>query len=256
MDARHSRRVRLNEDTAEGSATAIVRAKALQTSLDQIDDDAAAEVLRVHAAANLRRVPIYEERGAELSAVPFFWAHALQGHPFLSTFITQRDIQILEYCTAVEVAEEADVASGYSISLQFGPNPYFTNRKLEKRVQFANGTTILNATTIEWNSEYDPARAFQAEGSGDADGEAETEDRVGSKRGREGASECSEVPVLLLMLLSVSSGAVSEDMDGEEAAEAHDTEAICEAVKDEIWTSPLKFYEAFISSTVDAEQAR
>ncbi|KAG6476715.1 hypothetical protein ZIOFF_065962 [Zingiber officinale] len=59
-------------------------------------------------------------------------------------------LQILKYLVSLDVEDFKDVKSGYSITFNFSPNPYFEDTCLTKTYSFDEGTTNINGTTIKW----------------------------------------------------------------------------------------------------------
>ena len=135
-------------DASDTVAAALEGAARAQASIDSISDEVAAEVFKLEAAANERRDPLYADRARELSNVPRFWRSALLGHATLATLATKRDEAILEHLQDLKVEDAPDIASGYTITLTFGANPFFSNRSVEKRIRCVHMrslSTLLSA---------------------------------------------------------------------------------------------------------------
>ncbi|KAG4400918.1 hypothetical protein AAZX31_07G150900 [Glycine max] len=71
-------------------------------------------------------------------------------HPALCELLNVED-QKFKYLGSLDVEDNKDVKSGYSITFNFNPNPYFQNTKLTKTFTFLEeGTTKITATPIKW----------------------------------------------------------------------------------------------------------
>ena len=54
-------------------------------------------------------------------------------------------------CTQVIVDENPDVKSGFTVKMQFAENPFFSNRVLEKKVDYhEDGTVKLSVVPPQW----------------------------------------------------------------------------------------------------------
>ena len=61
------------------------------------------------------------------------------GHPLLAEYVTERDVEVFEHLVDLSVQQEADVQSGYRITLAFRPNPLFSNAELVKTLRYVRG---------------------------------------------------------------------------------------------------------------------
>lgn len=147
-DPSRQQRRRVSEDASSaGGATSsaaehLQKAAQTQSCLEAINDEVAAEVLKLEAAANARRQPLYADRARALSSVPRFWGAALLGHQTLANLATQRDEAILMHLQELQIEDAANISDGYTISLTFGTNPYFSNRTVEKRIRCASASPL------------------------------------------------------------------------------------------------------------------
>ena len=250
-------------------SSSIQQANEVQSSLNAITEEAAAEVLRVHAAANARRAPLFAERARALTAIRGFWRRAILGHGTLERFATKRDREILTHLEDVRVEEAADVHSGYTLILTFNEsNPFFSNRVLEKRITWTDGLLRLEASEIAWRRpEYDPEVALTrhdrateaaAQAAAAAPGADAVSDHGTGKRSRGQDEACAEddapmnsVPTLLMTMLCTELGEhapleVGEEDDediAERAQLAREAQMICDAIKDDVWLDPISLYE-------------
>ncbi|KRH65520.2 hypothetical protein GLYMA_03G042100v4 [Glycine max] len=72
-------------------------------------------------------------------------------HLALCELLNVEDQKIFKYLGSLDVEDNKDVKSGYSITFNFNPNPYFQNTKLTKTFTFLEeGTTKISATLIKW----------------------------------------------------------------------------------------------------------
>lgn len=251
-------------------SSSIQQANEVQSSLNAITEEAAAEVLRVHAAANARRAPLFAERARALTAIRGFWRRAILGHGTLERFATKRDREILTHLEDVRVEEAADVHSGFNLILTFNEsNPFFSNRVLEKRITWTDGLLRLEASEIAWRRpEYDPEVALTrhdraaeaaAQAAAAAPGADAVSDHGTGKRSRGQDEACAEddapmnsVPTLLMTMLCTELGEhapleVGEEDDediAERAQLAREAQMICDAIKDDVWLDPISLYEA------------
>ncbi|KAI3896992.1 hypothetical protein MKX03_015816 [Papaver bracteatum] len=94
---------------------------------------------------------LYLERDEILKAIPNFWLFAFLSHHCLGDLFGEEDQKIFRFVNSMDVKDEEDVISGYTITLKLNDNPYFTNRCLTKRITFCeDGTMNLSAVKIDW----------------------------------------------------------------------------------------------------------
>ena len=245
---------------------------AVQRDLEAIADDTAAEIIQIHREANERRAPLHDRRRAAIASVPSFWLQAFTGHPLLGALITPRDAEILEHCVDVrpcgpcscpppsthphphlaaqlEVQEtNNDAESGYSIALSFERNDFLTNETLSISLAWNDeGELVVTTTEISWRPEHDPVRLEAQEQAAAAAGGAAGGGAL-QKRSHDEEAATAALPVFLLTLMTVErdpSGALAAPADVEGEGEAGEAiEAICDAMKEEVWANPVGFYDA------------
>jgi len=124
----------------------------LRLACAQINQESEEEILKVERKYQAMRRPHYVKRNAMLLKIPKFWGTALQNHPVLSPLILERDSEVLEYLTDLDVEDFEDLKTGFSISLTFAENPFFKNRTLVKKVCFDAECGIIRTefTPVEW----------------------------------------------------------------------------------------------------------
>ena len=224
----------------------------VQRDLEQIADEAAAEVMRVHEEASKRKQPLYVARRSAIASVRGFWRDSFLGHPLLAALITQRDAEVLEHLIDLDVVEGDE--SGYKSTMSFERNPYLANEKLEIGLEWAeDGILTVTTTEIEWKPGYDPQAAAAAEagrdgGGGDGGGGGGGGGGGSGKRSFEqsgGMARSDQLPVFLLTLLTVPpQGEPGDAKEGGDDEDEGAVEAVCEAIKDEVWSNPLQYYQA------------
>ncbi|XP_051115989.1 NAP1-related protein 2-like [Andrographis paniculata] len=148
----------------------IEKLQQVQDELEKINEEASEKVLEVEQKYNEIRKPIYDRRNDVIKSIPDFWLTAFMSHPALCDMLNEEDQKIFKHLSNLEVEDFKDVKSGYSISFEFNPNPYFEDSKLTKTFAFQeDGMTKVTATSIKWK-----------EGAGISNGVPE--DAKGNKR--------------------------------------------------------------------------
>ncbi|KAK9748041.1 hypothetical protein RND81_02G031200 [Saponaria officinalis] len=189
----------------------IEKLQEIQDELEKINEKASDEVLEVEKKYNEIRKPVYDKRNEIVKAIPDFWLTAFLSHPALSELVTDEDHKIFKHLTSIEVEDSKDVKSGYSISFNFSPNPYFEDAKLTKTFTFLDeGTTNVTATTIKWK-----------EGMGISNGV--DNDKKGNKRSLLDES----------FFTWFSESQQSDDEINDEVAEI---------IKEDLWPNPLTYF--------------
>ena len=231
---------------ADEHAARVARVAAAQDGLEEISNEVSTRILELERDANVRRAPLYATRREALGALPQFWATALANHPVCAAFVSERDQEILEYLTDLRVDEQEDITSGYRITLTFGANPFFANETLHKELRFSDddGDTS-EASTIAWKAGEAPSAdgGAGADGGGGGGG-----DGGGGKRSHDDlvAEAPPAAPTFLLALLSTGDDAHADFLDEE-------ADALCDAIKDELWPNPLRYYELGVELGAGAE---
>lgn len=191
----------------------IEKLQEVQDELEKINEEASDKVLEVEQKYNEVRKPVYGKRNDIIKAIPDFWLTAFLSHPALADLLNEEDQKIFKHLTSLEVEDNKDVKSGFSITFNFSPNPYFEDTKLTKTVTFLDeGTTKITATSIKWK-----------EGMGLSNGV--THEKNGNKRPHEDDS-----------FFSWFSGTQRED-DMEEVQDG-----VAEMIKEDLWVNPLTYF--------------
>ncbi|KAK7347270.1 hypothetical protein VNO80_21798 [Phaseolus coccineus] len=202
------------EDTIdEKLILSIEKLQEVQDELDKINEEASDKVLEVEQKFNEIRKPVYDKRnGIIVKSIPDFWLTAFMNHPALCELLNLEDQKIFKYLGSLEVEDNKDVKSGYSITFNFNPNPYFENTKLTKTFTFfEEGSTKITATPIKWK-----------EGKGLPNGV--NHDKNG-KRGR----------IDISFFTWFSDSEQKDDTD-----EIHDE--VAELIKEDLWPNPLTYF--------------
>nr|ACJ84425.1 unknown [Medicago truncatula] len=149
-----TKKQKLTENPEEVDAELILsieKLQEIQDDLEKINDEASDKVLEIEQKYNEIRKPVYDKRNEIIKSIPDFWLNAFLSHPTLSELLNDEDQKIFKYLSSLEVEDNKDVKSGYTITLNFNPNPYFEDSKLSKTFTFREeGTTEITATPIKW----------------------------------------------------------------------------------------------------------
>ncbi|KAI3825656.1 hypothetical protein L1987_07192 [Smallanthus sonchifolius] len=194
-------------------AQSIEKLQEVQDELEKINEEASDKVLEIEQKYNEVRKPVYDKRNDVIKYIPDFWLTAFMSHPALSDLLNEEDQKIFKHLTSLEVEDMKDVKSGYSITFNFSPNPYFEDTKLTKTITFLDeGTTKITATSIKWK-----------EGMGLPNGV--THEKNGKKRPHEEDS-----------FFSWFSGTQRKD----EMDDIQD--GVAEMIKEDLWVNPLTYF--------------
>ncbi|OIV89393.1 hypothetical protein TanjilG_22315 [Lupinus angustifolius] len=129
----------------------IEKLQEIQDELEKVNEEASDKVLEIEQKYNEIRKPVYDKRNEIIKSIPDFWLTAFLSHPALGDLLNDEDQKIFKYLSYLEVEDSKDVKSGYSITFNFNPNPYFEDTKLIKTFTFLEeGTTKVTATPIKW----------------------------------------------------------------------------------------------------------
>ncbi|XP_012080253.2 NAP1-related protein 2 [Jatropha curcas] len=200
----------------EALVLSIEKLQEIQDDLEKINEEASDKVLEVEQKYNEIRKPVYDKRNEIIKTIPDFWLTAFLSHPVLSTLLNEEDQKIFKYISSLEVEDFKDMKSGYSITFNFQPNPYFEDTKLTKTFTFLDeGTTEITATPIKWK-----------QGMGIANGV--THEKKGNKRplGEESGG------FFFWFSSTESEQKELDDMQDE----------IAEIIKEDLWPNPLSYF--------------
>ncbi|KAK9107644.1 hypothetical protein Syun_023655 [Stephania yunnanensis] len=191
----------------------IEKLQEIQDELEKINEEASDKVLEVEQQYNEIRRPVYFKRNDIITSIPDFWLTAFLSHPALGDLLNDEDQKIFKFLSSLEVEDFKDVKSGYSITFNFNPNPFFEDTKLTKTFLFSDeGTTKITGTTIKWKDGKDLANGVNHE-------------KKGSKR-----------PFSDESFLSWFSETQQKDL----AEGFHDE--VAEIIKEDLWPNPLKYF--------------
>jgi len=122
-----------------------------QNEIDQVNEKASEEILKVEQKYNCLRKPLFTKRSGIIKKIPNFWVTSFVNHPHISLLLEEVEEEALHYLTSLEVEEFDDIKSGYRIHFHFDTNPYFTNTTLTKEFRLANtGDPTSHSTPINW----------------------------------------------------------------------------------------------------------
>ncbi|XP_065013522.1 NAP1-related protein 2-like isoform X1 [Musa acuminata AAA Group] len=129
----------------------IEKLQEIQDEIETVNEEASEKVLEVEQKYNEIRRPIYKRRTETIQSIPDFWLTAFLSHPVLGDLLNEEDQKIFKFLVSLDVEDSKDVKSGYSITFNFSPNPYFEDTCLTKTYSFFDeGTTNITGTTIKW----------------------------------------------------------------------------------------------------------
>lgn len=145
----------------------IEKLQEIQDELEKVNEEASDKVLEVEQKYNEIRRPVYMRRNDIIQSIPDFWLTAFLSHPALGDLLTEEDQKIFKYLLSLDVDDSKDVKSGYTITFNFSPNPYFEDTKLTKTYNFLDeGITNITGTTIKWKEGMDIANGVDHEKKG------------------------------------------------------------------------------------------
>merc|ERR1711931_242577 len=112
----------------------------VQEQLEQVNEKASEEILKVEQRYNKQRRPLFASRQAAIEKLDKsakdgekFWARALANHPFLAPMMSVEELKIMSSLTKIEVDEDEDIKSGFTIRFEFAQNEHFNNGHIEKK---------------------------------------------------------------------------------------------------------------------------
>ncbi|XP_045790970.1 NAP1-related protein 2-like isoform X1 [Trifolium pratense] len=219
-----AKKLKVTENPEEVDAELILsieKLQEIQDDLEKINDEASDKVLEIEQKYNEIRKPVYDKRNEIIKSIPDFWLNAFLSHPALSELLNEEDQKVFKYLSSLEVEDNKDVKSGYTITLNFNPNPFFENSKLSKTFTFLEeGTTKITATPIKWKEGKEIPNGVNHEKNGNK--RAPCDDSCGN--------ECS-----FLSWFSDSDPEQKDDM-----IDLHDE--VAELIKDDLWSNPLIYF--------------
>ncbi|KAL4351198.1 hypothetical protein GQ457_06G036930 [Hibiscus cannabinus] len=204
------------EDDSEQIDAALVfsvkKLQEIQDELEKVYEEASEKVLEVEQKYNQIRKPVYDKRSDIIKSIPDFWLTAFSSHPVLGELLTEEDQKIFKHISSIEVEDFEDLKSGFSISFNFNPNPYFEDTKLTKTFTFLDGGVKITATQIKWKKDMGLPNGTNHE-------------KKGNKR--QFAEES--------FFMWFTDAEQKDDMD-----EIHDE--VAEIIKEDLWPNPLTYF--------------
>lgn len=205
------------KDFDEETQKALEEIDGCQNEIDNLNEKASEEILKVEQKYNKLRRPFFDKRNEIIKRIPKFWLTAFINHPQISAIIEEEEEDCLQYLNKLEVEEFEDIKSGYRIKLFFdSPNPYFDNDCLMKEFHLgSSGDPASQSTPIQWKEGYDlTAKAAQRAAA------AAAASKGSRKRALENRSFFSWFG---------DNGDPSQD-------------DIAEVIKDDMWPNPLQYF--------------
>jgi len=219
MSTKNAKKPRIEAEKANGAATTADRLEVdkaievigeLQNEVDQLNEQASEEILKVEKKYVKLRRPFYEKRANHINCVPKFWSFAFLHHPQFSALLDEDDEDLFQnYLEKCDVQDLEDGKTGYTISFTFNENPYFENKVISKTLAILDsGAPASTSTTIKWK------------------------DGMESKRRQEAA---------------VKGKRKHDDLENffswfHDSGELGADEEIGEVIKEDIWPNPLQFF--------------
>jgi len=131
----------------------------MQEKLDDIEHQAAKEVLALQQRFNKMRAPLYTERAGVIKNIPNFWNIAVANHAHLMDALNDSDVEVMKYLDFlnVEDTQTDDSLIGFRIDLGFKTNPFFKNEVLTKDFKFSEDGEFVsvNPCKIDWKEGKD-----------------------------------------------------------------------------------------------------
>ncbi|XP_019438237.1 PREDICTED: NAP1-related protein 2-like [Lupinus angustifolius] len=212
-----------SEDIDPQLLLSIEKLQEIQDNLEKINEEASDKVLEIEQKYNEIRKPVYDNRNEIIKSIPDFWLTAFLSHPALGELLNDEDQKIFKYLDSLEVEDHKDVKSGYTITLNFKPNPYFEDAKLTKTYTFhEEGATKITATPIKWK-----------EGKGVPNGV--DHDKKGNKRA----------------FVDISFFSWFSDCDEKDDDVDDILDEVAELIKDDLWPNPLTYFNNEVPDDVE-----
>jgi len=201
-----------NKDYDSDTQKALEEIDACQNEIDQLNEKASEEILKVEQKYNKLRKPYFHKRNDLIKKIPNFWVTAFVNHPQISAVLDEEEEECLHYLTKLEVEEFDDIKSGYRVRFYFDENPFFENDILCK--EFHLGTTgdpTSTSTEIKWRENMDLTKHVKEQ-----------------QQAKGGRKRALESPRTFFTWFSDNSDASADD--------------IAEVIKDDMWPNPLQYF--------------
>ncbi|GAU26037.1 hypothetical protein TSUD_224980 [Trifolium subterraneum] len=213
------------EETDGEFVLSIEKLKEIQDELKKINEEATDKVTEIKQKYNEVSKPLYDKRNNLIKYVPNLWLTVFSIHPDLNSLLSEKDHEIFKHLSSLEVEDHQDVKSGYSITFNFNPNPYFEDTKIVKYFTFlGEGKTRVTNTPIRWKKGNEIFNGTSEETKG------------------------NERPPSDISFLSWSNE--SEQNGGQD--ENH--YKIANIIKDDLWLNPLNYFNNEDSDEADEDE--
>lgn len=135
-------------------AKALDGVEAIQAELQILNEKASDEILKVEQKFNKLRRPLFEKRNETLKDIPNFWVTTLANHHVTAPMLeSDQDEGCLHYLTTLDVEDGEDIKSGYQIKFHFAENPYIANEVITKSFEIIKSDDMRSSSTaIEYKN--------------------------------------------------------------------------------------------------------
>lgn len=157
MSAPDAKKPRLDDEDPS-----ILEVQKFQDQLEDLNEKASEEILKVEQKYNKQRKPLFLKRQEAIKKLDasnnvHFWAAAMLNHPVLASMISEYEQKILESLTSIDVQEDDDIKSGFTITFTFQKNDYFENETIAKKYHMSAEGEVKNSNTeIKWKKDKNP----------------------------------------------------------------------------------------------------
>eukprot|EP01018_Ginkgo_biloba_P038524 Gb_36879 [translate_table: standard] len=202
------------EDVDPRLVMSMERLQEAQDELDKANEEANDKVLEIEQLYMEKRRPIYQRRNEVIEKIPEFWLTAFLSHPHLRDLLTEDDQKAFKYLQSVNVEDLGDIKSGYKITFEFGPNPYFEDSKLSKVFKYVDdASTTETGNAPHWKEGMDLTKPKNPE-----------------KKGKKRPSKTDS-------FFNWFSESVEEEL-----VVGMMQDEIAEIIKDDLWINPLRYF--------------
>lgn len=206
-----------------GTNAIIDEIEEVQNAIDNLNEQASEEILKVEQKFNKMRQPHFEKRSDLISKIPDFWLTAFVNHPQLSDLLTTSDEKVLKHLKKVEVQEFEDIKSGFRINFHFEKNEWFKNPILTKEFHLGDtGEPSSTFTKIDWH----PGKDLTAKANSAKKNNGEQKKRTFEDQNQDS----------FFCWFTDESSAFGDELG--------------EVIKDDLWPNPLQYY---LSPDMDEE---
>ncbi|KAL0917041.1 hypothetical protein M5K25_012081 [Dendrobium thyrsiflorum] len=123
----------------------------MQGELAKIEEEERSKIMKLKRKYNEFRRELYDRRNHIIQSISGFWVSAFLNHPAIAGKLSEEDEKVFKYMVSLEVEDFNDEDSGYSITFNFSPNPFFEGTKLTRSYFLSDhGITNVTSTTIKW----------------------------------------------------------------------------------------------------------